>query len=1005
MSYEPLPRRLPPWLRATLAASCLAFCAAPLAAQSLTVGALSATVVDEHGAPIRDVLVTLERRGAAFRTLTTDHAGNVELPVVTPGDYAILAEQLGYQPVRARNITVVPGAMTHVALHLTHRPPPITSVEDQVAVVTMRGATGGTSALGVLASDFDWRRDITDIARGLSQLQSSGDDRDGLAGAATGLPPTFSHLVVDGVEESLLRHPGQLEAPITTPVFSRDGMQQISVLDFGSDVEWPGTLGSIVNAQTASGNSGTHFHPWLQASSASLGGATADNPADSSTFSAAAGFTAGGAIKGDTGAWFVTANYQRLAQPTAVPFELGTAPGEPADLAGAIRTAALAHGSQNVNSWLAPTVRTWRGGSAMGRVDWQLGKTSNIAARIGVASWTEASPDLGGDATNGAGSLLDAHDFSSAIAYTTTGDNWVSETRFGVHSGTRNWTGASLAYTAFVDEGAAIGTSPTLPGDFSETGINASETFTYHSGAHTLKFGGTLLHRSVTDDWVPGSGGVYSFGDVAGFASQQGAFYQATHAGTVPGIGVTDIALFAEDGWHITPALLLTGGIRYQMEQVPDSTGKANIAWENASGLPSNLLPHLAKGLAGPRAGFAWDPSGDGRTTVRGNVGLVAGSYDVTALSEAEEYDGDVTVRRATGALAWPGLGGSSTAPVVGPAITMFAPDVRLPRAFTGELSFVRQVNGATTLTLSGAYHHSDYLLRRSDLNLIQDPVATTTEGRPVWGTLQQFGGLITPAVGSNRRFVDFDMVYGLASTGYDDDYEATAMLERRLTTGFTFFVSYTYSRTTDNLVGELSANPADHLSPFPGGLNGVSWDDGPSDLDIPHRFAATLQFHGKSPITLAAQYRLRSGLPFTPGFRAGVDANGDGSGNNDPAFIDASIPGMTQLAAANGCLSSQSGQLVARNSCRDGMVQALDLHASLALGRHLAVTVDGFNVVGTATGLMDRAAVLVDPNGSMSTNAAGQIVLPLIANTHFGQLLSRRDGSRTLRVGLQVGN
>ncbi|HEY3933828.1 MAG TPA: hypothetical protein VGL65_04355, partial [Gemmatimonadales bacterium] len=336
-----------------------------------------------------------------------------------------------------------------------------------------------------------------------------------------------------------------------------------------------------------------------------------------------------------------------------------------------------------------------------------------------------------------------------------------------------------------------------------------------------------------------------------------------------------------------------------------------------------------------------------------------------------------------------------------------FGPDVRKPRSFKADLALVQRLGPAATFTVSGGYRHADYLLQREDLNRVAGAVATGSDGRPIYGMLEQFGGLVTPAVGSNRRFSEFDMVYGLTSTGYDDYYEATASLDDRLASHLHALLSYTYSRTTDNLPGELSADPADRLSPFPDGLNGARWEDGRSDLDVPNRVAATIRYAsgGSSPITLAARYRFRSGLPFTPGFRPGVDANGDGSGNNDPAFVATSIEGMPALAAANACLGSQTGSFAARNSCRDPGVQAVDLQASIAIGRGWAITVDGFNLVGSTTGIYDHAAVLVDPTRTITTDGSGRTVLPLIANPDFGTLLSRRGEPRVLRIGFRVEN
>jgi hypothetical protein len=53
---------------------------------------------------------------------------------------------------------------------------------------------------------------------------------------------------------------------------------------------------------------------------------------------------------------------------------------------------------------------------------------------------------------------------------------------------------------------------------------------------------------------------------------------------------------------------------------------------------------------------------------------------------------------------------------------------------------------------------------------------------------------------------------------------------------------------------------------------------------------------------------------------------------------------------------------------------------------------------------LVDRALLLIDPSGSITTDAQGNVVLPLVANPHFGKLLIRRGEGRVVRIGLRVG-
>ncbi len=983
-----------------LGLSLIPFSTRSLAAQGQTVGGLTVQVVDGRGAAVQEATVTLERGGAVVRSLTASRAGSVAIPLLSPGRYTILAEQFGYQPVRMRDVDVVGGAMTRITITVIRRPPPITTVAEQASNATISGASRGRAITGRDLTAFAQRNDIGGAAAVLSEADLPRDGRNGAFASGNGLRPGFSSLFVDGLHETLLRHPGIPDEPATPYLFARDGVNQVTVSGFGGNGAGPGTLGSVLSAETAQGAGAFTFRPWATFSGAKLGGSKLDNAGDSAATSIRAGVAMGGSIKGDTASWFLRGDYQQLQQPTASPFDAARATSDTSsDLFAAVRAAAQTLGSKDVSSWLAPTVRTWRGGSGAGRLDWRFGPATLFALRANAASWTETNPLVGTELANGAGSSLKASDFSAAAELTTGADAWTSETRLGVRSATRDWTGAALPYTGIVGDALAFGGAVTLPGHFKESGFGGSESVSYRTGDHTVQAGLSYDHRAVTYDFLPGSAGVYQFGNLAGFSAGRGSFYQAIRTAAAPNLSAADIGLFVQDEWRVTSQIQLLFGLRVDYEALPAGVVSPNVGWARVSGFRNDLQPlDIKKQDIGPRVGFTWDVSGNGQTTLRGSAGIVPAQFDLAALAEAAQYDGDVTVRRATGTLSWPQVGaGAGTA--AGQALTFFADSVRKPKAFKSEASLTQRLGGGTTLTVGGAYRHADYLLQRQDLNRIGAPAATASDGRPIYGTLQQYGALLTPGVGSNRRFAEFDMVYGLTATGYTDNYEASVSLEHRMSRGLDLTIGYTYSKTTDNLPGSLSANPADQLSPFPAGLNGARWEDGRGDLDIPNRVSATLTYStsAKYPATFAARYRDRSGLPFTPGFRNGVDANGDGSGANDPAYIGAT--------SSNSCLASQAGAFAARNSCRDPDVGALDLRVSLPISHGWMLTIDGFNVVGTTTGLFDHAAMLVNPNGTITTDASGHTVLPLIANPGFGTLLSRRGDPRTIRIGFRVEN
>ena len=80
----------------------------------------------------------------------------------------------------------------------------------------------------------------------------------------------------------------------------------------------------------------------------------------------------------------------------------------------------------------------------------------------------------------------------------------------------------------------------------------------------------------------------------------------------------TDFNFFIQDDWRVTPRLTLNLGLRYEYQQNPDAVA------------PNPALPQTAnkvddKNNFGPRIGFAFDMTGDGKTSLRGGWGLYYG--------------------------------------------------------------------------------------------------------------------------------------------------------------------------------------------------------------------------------------------------------------------------------------------------------------------------------------------------------------------------------------------
>src|SRR5690606_34826168 len=103
------------------------------------------------------------------------------------GQYNLLVEQIGFQPVRRTGVVVAAGQQTAVSVVLVRRPPPITAVEEQVETAAPSGISRGRFFFGSDLETLDRRRDIGDFGRAMADVVAPFDGRTGFALSTAGL--------------------------------------------------------------------------------------------------------------------------------------------------------------------------------------------------------------------------------------------------------------------------------------------------------------------------------------------------------------------------------------------------------------------------------------------------------------------------------------------------------------------------------------------------------------------------------------------------------------------------------------------------------------------------------------------------------------------------------------------------------------------------------------------------------------------------------------------------
>ena len=227
--------------------------------------------------------------------------------------------------------------------------------------------------------------------------------------------------------------------------------------------------------------------------------------------------------------------------------------------------------------------------------------------------------------------------------------------RRGLHFGYSNLPGGS-DIGVNIPGYAYFGREPYSTVDRIERRFEWTDNVTLIRGNHTFKFGGDYnliqLRSGKPQIFELDFGGDVNFGGIAassfGFPDCLGGTGSACTGGIalpgatglqayglgiptsyIQGIGNSSspfdnipMGFFAQDSWKASRKLTLNYGLRYDLEITPlfSPATPVNVAAEQALGVQEGV-PRDYKNIA-PRFGIAWDPTGSGKTVIRGGYGL-----------------------------------------------------------------------------------------------------------------------------------------------------------------------------------------------------------------------------------------------------------------------------------------------------------------------------------------------------------------------------------------------
>jgi hypothetical protein len=450
-------------------------------------------------------------------------------------------------------------------------------------------------------------------------------------------------------------------------------------------------------------------------------------------------------------------------------------------------------------------------------------------------------------------------------------------------------------------------------------------------GRHNIKFGGEWLHLTFLQIFLGNTSmsfnGVRTGAEVADFLL--GAFRTVSGGfGVRTNDDIQDApSLFFQDEFKVHPRLTLTYGVRWEpffpwVDKYDRLTSLQAIGTSVRSkrfpDAPPGILfagdPGVPRGITGPdknnfapRFGFAWDVFGNGRTSVRGAIGVFYDSIKADAISqEGAPWAGTFQIFDGRAENPFGSLG--QIPPPVAPAGDGFGcvdistfPGVRcsrFPIPFSGlfvdsnlktpyipswNLSVERQL--ASDLMVRGTYVGKmgiklDGWRNFNPARYINDPI---TGQAP---SLQNVNNRVILAPGILAPNVTW------LETSFRSWYNSfQGEVIRRLSRSFSFSASYTWAKSLDlistNVFNRRLDNPFDY-------------DDnkGRSDFDRKHAFVASWLWAPAwrsgglwqkailGDWTFTGIHLAQSGAPFS--IRMGDDVAQDGSGSRQRAMLRA---------------------------------------------------------------------------------------------------------------------
>ena len=355
---------------------------------------------------------------------------------------------------------------------------------------------------------------------------------------------------------------------------------------------------------------------------------------------------------------------------------------------------------------------------------------------------------------------------------------------------------------------------------------------------HLLRTGIQLEAGSYGSNELRNTNGTFTFASLADFQANRPLQYSRRSGAPAVAFNQYQLGWYLQDDWRVRKSFTLSFGVRHELQT--NLSDKSNFA---------------------PRAGFAWSPFKNGKTTIRAGGGIFYDWFGNTTLEQVLRVNGqnqtDLIVRNP----GYPDPLSGGTATTLPPSVIQRQENLRMPQILQSSIGVERELPHNLRVMTTYSFTRGLHQLRGININ---QPIPGLGRPLPTQGNITQVASIAN----SFGHSLMFNMNWS------------------NLPQGVHMGVNYRLSKVT---------NDADTAFSLPVNSYDLRAERGAAMNDIRHMVFGMASFPVYKRLRAGTTFNYFSAMPYN--ITTGFDNNGDAIINDRPSgFSRNSARGAGQL-------------------------------------------------------------------------------------------------------------